>query len=88
MGPYTMSPLVMLPCIYLLVVFVACMFTGLVALFVCMIVLDTLYLCLYLCLQAILYYKGEYPFTKIFVLVKEIKECNIFFFLERQSLLI
>ena len=47
-----MSPLVMLSCIYLLVVFVVCMFTVLVALFVCMIVLDTLYLCLYLCLHA------------------------------------
>ena len=32
--------------------------------------------------------KGEYPFTKIFVLVKGMKECNIFFFLERQSLLV
>ena len=84
-----MSPLVMLSCIYLLVVFVVCTFTGLVALFVFMIVLDTLYLCLYLCLQATLYYKGEYPFTKIFVLVKGIKECHIHvFFLERQSLLI
>ena len=36
-----MSPLVMLSCIYFLVVFVACMFTVLVALFAGMIVLDT-----------------------------------------------
>ena len=38
------SPLVMLSCIYFLVVFVVCMFTVLMALFVCMVVLDTLYL--------------------------------------------
>ena len=38
----------MLSCTYLLVVFVACMFTVLVALFLYMIVLDTLYLCFYL----------------------------------------
>ena len=43
-----MTPLVMLSCTYLLVVFVACMFTVLVALFLYMIVLDTLYLCFYL----------------------------------------
>ena len=41
-----MTPLVLLSCIYLLVVFVVYMFTVLVALFVFMIILDTLYLCL------------------------------------------
>ena len=49
-------------------------------------------LCFYVCICAFrLHNKGEYSFTKIFVLVhgvKGIKECNIFFFLERQSLLI
>ena len=47
-------------------------------------------LCIYVCICAFrLHNKGEYSFTKIFVLVngvKGIKECNIFFFLERQSL--
>ena len=85
-----MSPLVMLYFIYLLVVFVACMFTVLVAL----VFFAWLYmiLCIYVCICAFrLHNKGEYSFTKIFVLVngvKGIKECNIFFFLERQSLLI
>ena len=30
--------------------------------------------------------KGEYPCTKVFVLGKGMKECNMFFFLEGQSL--
>ena len=47
-----MSLLVMLSCIYLLVVFSLHVYCVLAALFVCMVVLDTLYLCLYLCLQA------------------------------------
>ena len=62
--------------LYLLVIFVVSMLT--VVLFVCEIVHDTLYLCLYLCLQVT--NKGEYPFAKIFVLVKGMKECSIFFF--------
>ena len=46
-------------------------------------------LCIYIYICVFrLHSKGEYPFTKIFVPVKGMKECNIFFFLERQSLLI
>ena len=42
-----MIPLGLLYCIYLLVVFVVCIFTVLVSLFFCMIVHDTLYFCLH-----------------------------------------
>ena len=46
-------------------------------------------LCIYVCICVFrLHNKGEYPITKIFVLVKGIKECNILFFLECQFLLI
>ena len=45
--------------------------------------------CIYVCICVFRpHNKGEYQFIKIFVLVKGMKECNIFFFLERQFLLV
>ena len=78
-----MSPLVMLSCICLLVLFVIRMLTVFVNLFIWMIVHDRYF---YLYCVFLLHNKGEYPFIKIFVFVKRVKEGNVFF-PQRQSLL-
>ena len=80
-----MNPLVMLFLIYLVVLFVMYMFAALMALFVIL----YLMLCIYVCISAFrVHNNSKHPFTKISALVKEIKERNISFFLEHQSLLI
>ena len=74
----------MLTRIHFVVTFVSYMLIVLAT--ICMIADDTAYLCVCVCVCARVcvcvrsHNNGEYTFTKIFVLVKGMKECNIFFF--------
>ena len=73
-----MSTLVMFSCIYLLVIFFYLHLT-------CASNFSYLFDCtgfsVFVCISVLLpHNEGEYPFTKIFGLVKGMKECNIFFF--------
>ena len=68
----------MLTRIHFVVTFVSYMLIVLAT--ICMIADDTAYLCVCVCVCVRSHNNGEYTFTKIFVLVKGMKECNIFFF--------
>ena len=70
----------MLTRIHFVVTFVSYMLIVLAT--ICMIADDTAYLCVCVCVCVCVrsHNNGKYTFTIIFVLVKGMKECNIFFF--------